>query len=822
MEKTIQNELMGAEEALEFVDRLVFTKTEEHLNEPQRIIFRECWGDSRLRYQDIARRFDYSEAYLREVGSQLWQILSNLLEEKITKGTFQTAVERYWRQQQNSTYVEIYQDAVMYPHLLTDRDFNFLGRDREIAELNDIVSRGAKVVLIQGKGGVGKTTLARRYFKNQYFNLFLELWMATEIQNLASVESIVEEWLRRDFNEEPGRDFGINLERLRRKLRDNTQRIGVFIDNLETALDSNGKILESYLPYLELLRVLADETVNSVTLITSRERLFEASLDVQIYPLEGLSEDAWRQFFIRRNIHTDSLALSEMCKAYGGNAKAMQIICGVITTDFHGDIDTYWQENQGDLLNERQLNDLVTSQFNRLQANNSEAYLLLCRLGCYRYQNITSVPLEGVLWLLWDLPVEKGRRAVRALQNLSLLETRKGQYWLHNVIRSEAVIRLRNSEEWELVSQKAAEYWTQSVKVVQNSTDALKALEAYYHYIEIEDFEQAGSIILQGRGQQWKTGLPLGCSFYQLGLPQTLIDVITRIIDKINDDNRFIELNNLLGYTYRITGSLISSLECYEISMKLVERMKLEKQKLSILFNTGLCKMELWEIEEAKFFFNQVCWLAEKKSNFDNFVVYSQCCLAYLYSCSGLRDEALKMAEKAYEEILLSNNVTPWGIGHSLINLAIAYKNLGYLDKALEICQTILSDSQGNKLPQVEAKAISCLAEIYREQEELDSAIAKHLEAIEKLEQIGAQCDLAEAHYQLALTYQKMLLQTSSTEHFDIAIVLFQKMQAPRQVEKVQSRMGIFQSVHSEPSTANSQQPETFSVNNGLRDLGMG
>jgi hypothetical protein len=65
--------------------------------------------------------------------------------------------------------------------------------------------------------------------------------MATEIQNLTPVESVVEEWLRRDFNEEPGRDFGINLERLRRKLRNQSLKLGVFIDNLETALDQNGK-----------------------------------------------------------------------------------------------------------------------------------------------------------------------------------------------------------------------------------------------------------------------------------------------------------------------------------------------------------------------------------------------------------------------------------------------------------------------------------------------------------------------------------------------------------------------------------------------------
>jgi hypothetical protein len=30
----------------------------------------------------------------------------------------------------------------------------------------------------------------------------------------------------------------------------------------------------------------------------------------------------------------NSPALSEMCKAYGGNAKAMEILCGAIQTDY--------------------------------------------------------------------------------------------------------------------------------------------------------------------------------------------------------------------------------------------------------------------------------------------------------------------------------------------------------------------------------------------------------------------------------------------------------------------------------------------------------
>ncbi|MCC5604041.1 tetratricopeptide repeat protein [Nostoc favosum] len=790
---------MGVEEALEFVDNLVFLKTGEHLDKTQRIILSHLWEDEKRTYQDIANNLRYTEAHLKAVGAELWHLLSKVLGEKVSKSTFQGVVQRFRATQQSQKIPDI-PNLVGNDAKSQDLDSSFVGRDRQIAELHTLVSRGEKVILIQGEGGVGKTRLARKYFKSQKFNFVLELWMATEIQNLTPVESVVEEWLRRYFNEEPGGDFGISLERLRRKLREQTSKIGVFIDNLETALDQNGKFLEYRRPYVELLRVLADSDVHSVTLVTSRERLRESSVEVYLYPLEGLDDEAWREFFNSCHINCDCTILSEMCRAYGGNAKAMQIIRGAILTDFSGDIHAYWQENCTDLLIERELKDLVASQFNRLQKNDLEAYRLLCRLGCYRYQDIPSLAIEGVLCLLWDVPEQKRRGVIKALQDLSLIEAKKGQYWLHPVIRDEAISRLRLvSEEWELVNRKAAECWTQRVTAITNITDALTALEAYYHYVEISDFEQAGDVILQGRGKQWSIGLPLGCSFYQLGLLQKNFSVIKRIIDDIKSQERLIRLYNILGYTYRIIGCIREAIECYEKSEEVLGKLDVKQTKISILFNTGLCKLELWEIEAAEDCFNSVCSLAEQNSNLDDYMTYAQCCLALIKSRSGSREDAFNLAEVAFSAMSSSTRVTLWGIGHSLVTLCLTYKNLGNLKKSFELCQRAIFHSEQNNFTQIKAKAISCLAELFREQGEFARAIFHHSEAIEILDKIGAKSDLAEAYYQLALTHKRMGEIDQSRESFmqamsatGYAYALFNEMQAPKQVEKVQTAMECF------------------------------
>src|SRR6478672_1563566 len=425
-------------------------------------------------------------------------------------------------------------------------DPNFVGRKEAIAHLNTLVNQGSKITVLQAGGGCGKTTLAQQYLKSQGFDLVLELLMAKERENITAVEAVIEEWLKQDFDEEPGREFGVTLQRLKRQLQ--TRKVGILIDNLEPALDQNGRFIEKHRGYVELLRVLADPSVQSVTLITSRDRLCDADVCVEHYLLPGLDEQAWRDFFSDRNVNIDDLTLKAMHKAYGGNAKAMGIFCGAIWEDFKGDMAAYWRENSTDTLLETELKNLVTSQFNRLQELDPEAYKLLFRLGCYRYQDVPTVPTEGLCCLLWDVPKEKQhKRIIKSLRNRSLVEYDKEEYWLHPMIREEAIARLRVSKEWQLTNHKAAEFWTDSIQTIETIEDAITAFEAYYHYIEIRDFEAASVVILKSRNNKWVNDELLGCSFYRLGLLQQMFSSVLSIIKKIKPGSSLLRLYCVLG-----------------------------------------------------------------------------------------------------------------------------------------------------------------------------------------------------------------------------------------------------------------------------------
>ena len=279
--------------------------------------------------------------------------------------------------------------------------------------------------------------------------------IAKETKDIASIESLLEEKLRQ-LGEEPGREFLVSLDRLKRKLQ--AEQIGILIDNLEPALDSAGKFIEPHRRYVELLRVLADPALQSMTLITSRERLRESSVTVQHYLLKSLDITAWEHFFQSRGLVPLAIdwsgtrikgALAALHNAYGGNAKAMEIICSAIAEDFAGDVEAYWQVNQDDLLVERDLEDLVTQQFNRLQQLDPDAYKLLCRMGCYRYQDVPTLPIKGLFYLLWDVSEKCHHRLVKSLQDRSLIEFENREYWLHPIIRAEAVSRLKRQIDLE-------------------------------------------------------------------------------------------------------------------------------------------------------------------------------------------------------------------------------------------------------------------------------------------------------------------------------------------------------------------------------------
>ena len=173
---------MTVEEALAFLDTFL---NQEPLSDVQELVFREVWeGRS---YQEIAEHSSYNEQYIKHIGSQLWQLLSKVLGEKVTKGNFRSVLRRRFQQAQegaglqpspfflNSVATELAAplgtaageqgNTSPIPNRTDWGDAIdvsvFFGRKAELATLQQwIVQDRCRLVVLLGMGGIGKTALA--------------------------------------------------------------------------------------------------------------------------------------------------------------------------------------------------------------------------------------------------------------------------------------------------------------------------------------------------------------------------------------------------------------------------------------------------------------------------------------------------------------------------------------------------------------------------------------------------------------------------------------------------------------------------------------
>ncbi len=785
---------MTVDNAINWIDRLLVLETGKHLNDLQIFVIGQVWEGRK--YIEIATDYHCTEGHIKDIAAALWQLLSRLVGERVTKTNLKAIAQRH-----NSATISPPPQIVNH---------QFIGRAAAIASLNESMLRGERAIVIQGEGGIGKTTLAQHFLKTCGCHPILELSMAQETSQITSAEIVVEEWLRQDFSMEPGREFGVTLLRLKRQL--SQQKVGILIDNLEPALDRDGRIISSQRSYVELLRILTDRQLTGVTLITSRDRLCEVDLNLAHYRLSGLDLDTWQTYFNYRQIAATATDIQPLHQTYGGNAKAMEIIAGNICMDFDGDPIAYLRSDRDTYTVEAGLKQSIIDRFDRLQEIDPEAYRLLCRLGCYRYQDLARIDIDALLCLLWDIDPDCRSRVVNALKNRSLIEFNCGQFWLHPSIRAESIARLRQCEDWIETNQTAAKYWLDSVETITDTQVAITALEAFYHYTEIGDLNQAARVLLQPRDNQWGQFLPLASNLYRMGLIQPILTAITQIIPNLAPDRYTAELYNILGDLYWIIGRVHEAIATQKYTIDYTT-IALEKDRstatevdrvassvanrqhahelhcltilnLDSLLSVGLYHIDLWELVEASKLFEKVIELATNTVR-DRWAQKATVCLALVRSYLQQTDLARGLLAKI-EPLIINQNWTG-SSAYFLQAIGQTYANLGEFDRAWAIYQQTLTFCQTGNYLQTQGRTLTGLAQVYRHQGNLELAQTTHLEAIEILDRLGAKCDLAEAYYQAGLTWA----QAGDFDRADLyrhrhACQLFTEIDAPAQIAKIQ------------------------------------
>ncbi len=420
---------MDVSEALEIVDSAFKQKHCEERHNRQfthvyELVFREAWQGKT--YHQIALDTGYDFDYVREVGSNLWTLLSECLGEKVHKKNLQSVLKRY-KEQVKSEVVNSSQNLKPLPTFHQDWGGApdvavFYGRIPELTALEQwIVGDCCRLVAILGIGGMGKTalsvTLAEEIQEHFDYIIWRSLYSTPSVmQTLAELIEFLSD--RQELNLPTVLSDRISC--LIKYLR--KHRCLVILDNAESILKSSagevsqqvGNYIEDYEGYSELFKRLGESPHLSCLILTGREQPREFALlagdKVRSWHLGGLSKNEAKALFKAKGefigLETDWDFLIEH---YGGNPLALKIVAGVIQEFFNHDLSRLIAQIQQDRWVFEDIHNLLEQHFERL--SESEKHVMYWLTVIREIPPLANIPLE-------ELPTNSRQEFFQALDSL--------------------------------------------------------------------------------------------------------------------------------------------------------------------------------------------------------------------------------------------------------------------------------------------------------------------------------------------------------------------------------------------------------------------
>jgi Pentapeptide repeats (8 copies)/NB-ARC domain len=391
------------QEALRIIDHLLEQNQQNTLKDVQSAIVLQVWeGKS---YQSIGGELGYDVDYIKQIATNLWHTLSNILKVKVAKNNLQSILQRYQASLTRTNWGEAIDVSYFY------------GRQNTLQTLQKwLISDHCRMVGIFGLGGVGKTALSVKLAQQLESQFEYVVWRS--LRTAPTPGNLLNEILPILTGSEVSESsIDLLMQQLRQK------HCLLVFDNVESILrsgDQNGSYLPGYEDYLEIFERISDENHQSCLVITSREKpngiaLREGNnLPVRSLQLTGLPSLDAQAILIDKGINAPFVDQENLIKYVDGNPLALKLVATNIQHLFNGDIREFLAQDKAVFSN---LWDLLDQQFERLSTLQKQVMYWLA----INREGVTPRQLQAELFPSAALP--QILESLETLRARSLIET---------------------------------------------------------------------------------------------------------------------------------------------------------------------------------------------------------------------------------------------------------------------------------------------------------------------------------------------------------------------------------------------------------------
>ncbi|TRU31667.1 MAG: ATP-binding protein [Microcystis aeruginosa Ma_QC_B_20070730_S2] len=439
---------MNITEVLQLIDERLIERDKKPLNTIQKAIFEGSWqGQS---YQEIGNEYHRSETHIREEGAKLWKLLSDAFGEEIRKSNFRSTIERMKikssqiveinqnfnfcsqifnqlnkddkNREINSQYSQTYHDLTLAPQII-----DFYDRENELATISNwVFKQNTRLIAVLGLGGIGKTTLVKRFIDLNLEQFEVVIWKSLKFPKSLDL------WLNDLLNtcqKEPKESTDNKIQQFLEVL--SNHKCLIVLDDFQN-LFAVGQMAGNYQPeyssYQHFLKLIAEIQHQSHFILISQEKSAEMNyINQENSPTQCLELSGFEAIdFLKNKGLQDGERWLELIQLYEGNPFYLTDIAVLIKDVFDGKVNDFLAENS--LVITKKMQSHLKQIFGRCSPLAQQIALELSKVD----QPLSREELKNNL----DLSASDLINGLQSLQQRYLIQREQNRFQLSSIFKA--------------------------------------------------------------------------------------------------------------------------------------------------------------------------------------------------------------------------------------------------------------------------------------------------------------------------------------------------------------------------------------------------